>query len=157
MTVGPIFRRVLRSGIRYAPVVYGVVKDQNLGVGAAIDRSKARQEARQMARRHASAVVDGSVLEVIRKGELHWVVFSGDDAVDVYPDVPADELHDMLRFADYARRKHPADMGARAAVRRAGAKAAGRARGAAASAGRKAGDAASGAVERARGWTRRKD
>ncbi len=120
MAVGPLIRAALRAGVRYGPIVYGVVKKNREPAQAAYDRTTARVEARRIARQAAESTSNGSVLRVIRDGEPRWVVFSGDEPVDVYPRREGDNLADLVRYADLTQRQAPSEMGASAAIRSTG-------------------------------------
>lgn len=139
MAIGPLIRMALRTGVRYGPMVYGAVKKNREPVQAAYDRASERTEARRIARQAAESTLDGSVLKVIRDGEPRWVVFSGDEPVDVYPRRDGDNLADLIRYADLSQRVTPAEMSASSSFRQQGA-----------SALRKTGDAASRALGKLR-------
>ncbi|WP_084678472.1 hypothetical protein [Actinopolymorpha alba] len=92
--------------VKYGPLVYEAVKYGREPAQRAIQKALARQGNRRQALRHATTVVDGSVLRVFHQAEPVWVVFAGDAAVASYPpvDVP---LPAVLEHADLSLRVRP--------------------------------------------------
>ncbi|QBI19234.1 hypothetical protein ER308_06555 [Egibacter rhizosphaerae] len=83
---------------------------------------------RRLAVLHADSVVAGRVSREVIEGDIHWVVWRGDDPVEAYPPVEV-PLDLALADRDRTRPRSPEDLPARR-LRRAGAersRAAGRA------------------------------
>lgn len=74
---------------------------------------------RRLAVLHAETVVDGTFLHHLLDGEPHWVVWSGDETVAVYPPWEGD-LDEALRHVDRSRRRRPAELPTRVARDRVG-------------------------------------
>lgn len=117
MAIGPLIRMALRAGVRYGPFIYGAVKKNKEPLQQSYARTAERTEARRIARQAAGTTANGTVLKVIRDGEPRWVVFSGDEPVDVYPRRDGDNLADLVRYADLTQRMSPSEMGAGSAIR----------------------------------------
>lgn len=120
MAVGPLIRMALRAGVRYGPIVYGAVKKNKEPVQQAVSRTTERSESRRIARQAAEATSDGTVLKVIKDGEPRWVVFSGEEPMDVYPRRDGDNLADLVRYADLAQRVRPSELRTSAALKQTG-------------------------------------
>lgn len=139
MAVGPLIRMALRAGVRYGPIVYGAVKKNKEPVQEAYNRTAERTESRRIARQAAESTVNGTVLKVIKDGEPRWVVYSGDQPVDVYPRREGDNLEDLVRYADLSQRVHPSELSTGSALKQTGGAAL-----------KKTGDAAATALKRLR-------
>ncbi|HVM20284.1 MAG TPA: hypothetical protein VM307_10020 [Egibacteraceae bacterium] len=71
-----------------------------------------QQRWRQLAVVHADSVVDGSLKKLVLSAQPHWVVWSGDEAVAVYPPFDGD-LDEALRNVDLGKRVRPDEMPSR--------------------------------------------
>ena len=87
MAVGPLIRAALRAGVRYGPIVYGVVKKNREPAQAAYDRTTARVEARRIARQAAESGHSAAeeMLLLATHGMLHLLGY--DHATDAEREV----------------------------------------------------------------------
>lgn len=106
---GRLVGSAIRLGAKYAPQVWVASKALREPAKEAAQKVVASERARRSALGHARTITDGSILKVYKGDQSHWLVFSGDTAVTVYP--PADvPLSALLRGADLTRRIRPTDQ-----------------------------------------------
>lgn len=106
MKIGPIVKTAAQAGklaVKYGPQAK-IAWDKGGKQGAAAARKRALSlNARRRALKHASGLVDGSVLKVAPEGKTVYVVFTGERPVAAYPsqDLP---FAAMLEHADLTKR-----------------------------------------------------
>jgi len=110
---GRLARNVIKYGVRYGPVAFEAVKHGREPAQHAVQAALARRTARKTAIEHAGTLREGSLLKVVHEGRPLWFVFSGDEIVATYPQVPVASYGDLLRHADLANRVRPQDLPAR--------------------------------------------
>lgn len=82
---------------------------------AAAQRAVAKAHARRTALKHADTVVDGGVVKVFDRGEVHWVVFSAETPVASYPPAHG-ELATLVAHADLSKKLSPQEFRERRAA-----------------------------------------
>jgi hypothetical protein len=108
-----LVKNAVKYGVRYGPMVFEAVKHGREPAQEAIQAALAKRSARKKALEHAQTVRDGSLLKVIKDGEVIFFVFSGDAIVTTYPSVPQSTYPELLRHADLDRRESAAVLAAR--------------------------------------------
>jgi hypothetical protein len=103
-----LVKNAVRYGVRYGPVVFEAVKHGREPAQQAVQAALAKRTARRKAAEHAATVRDGTVLKVIHEGRPVWFVFSADEIIATYPQVPVASYPDLLRHADLGHRQKPA-------------------------------------------------
>jgi hypothetical protein len=109
---GRLVKNVVKYGVRYGPVAFEAVKHGREPAQQALQSAMARRTARKTAAEHAGTVRDGSLLKVLHEGRPVWFVFSGDEIVATYPQVPVPTYGTLLKHADLANRIRPEDLAA---------------------------------------------
>jgi hypothetical protein len=107
---GRLARTAIRYGVRYGPVAVAAIKHGREPAQQAVQSVLARRNARKIAIEHARTLREGTVLKVMHESSPVWFVFSGDEIVATYPQVPMASYGDLLRHTDLANRIRPADM-----------------------------------------------
>jgi hypothetical protein len=107
---GRLARTAIRYGVRYGPVAVAAIKHGREPAQQAVQSVLARRNARKIAIEHARTLRDGTVLKVMHESRPVWFVFSGDEIVATYPQVPMASYGDLLRHTDLANRIRPEDM-----------------------------------------------
>jgi hypothetical protein len=107
---GQLVKAAIKYGVRYGPVAFEAFKHGREPAQQAVQSVLARRNARKIAVEHAKTLREGTVLKVMRDGDPVWFVFSGDEIVATYPQVPMDSYGDLLRHTDLANRIRPEDM-----------------------------------------------
>lgn len=100
---GPI---VIGLAQKYGPQVWDQVKTQRDPVEKLVQARVAKGNQRKKAMAHAVTVRDGSVLRVFHDNESHWVVFTADTPIAVYPPAQAG-FEQLLEHADLVTRVRP--------------------------------------------------
>jgi hypothetical protein len=103
---GKLAKNVVKYGVRYGPMAFEAVKHGREPAQQAIQAALAKRTARKKAIEHALTVRDGSLLKVIKDGQVIFFVFSGDAIVTTYPPVPQSTYPELLRHADLDRREN---------------------------------------------------
>ena len=98
---------VLREAAKYAPAAKTAFEAVREPVSGVVNGRRDRMLARRDAYREAATVVDGSVLLVLKRGQPRWVVYSRDEAISVHPHTESDDLRELTRYADLAKRETP--------------------------------------------------
>ena len=93
----------VRLGVKYGPQVWVATQAVREPVREAMGKAMASEKARRSALAHAKSLADGSILKTYKGDASHWVVFSADEPVSVYPptDMP---LSTLLQQADLTKR-----------------------------------------------------
>jgi hypothetical protein len=93
----------VKLGVKYGPQIWVATQALREPVKEAVGKSMASERARRSALAHAKSLADGSILKVYKGDAAHWVVFSADEPVTVYPptDMP---LSTLLQRADLTKR-----------------------------------------------------
>lgn len=107
---GRLMRTAIKYGVRYGPVAFEAIKHGREPAQQAVQSVIARRSARKTAIEHARTLREGTVLKVINDGRPVWFVFSGDEIIATYPQVPMAQYGDLLRHTDLANRTKPEDM-----------------------------------------------
>lgn len=101
--VGPVAKGAVKYGVKYGPQAK-LAWDHGGKHAQEAAREKVRAiSARRTAFEKAGTVVAGSVLKQIHSGKQVWVVFSGDEPVDVFPETAVD-LTELVKHADLGAR-----------------------------------------------------
>jgi hypothetical protein len=100
-----LVKNAIKYGVRYGPMAFEAVKHGREPAQQAIQAALAKRSARKKAIEHALTVRDGSLLKVIKDGQVIFFVFSGDAIVTTYPPVPQSTYPELLRHADLDRRE----------------------------------------------------
>jgi len=79
----------------------------------AVQAALAKRSAHRKAIEHALTVRDGSLLKVMKDGQVLYFVFSGDAIVTTYPPVPQSSYPELLKHSDLDRRESAVVLGAR--------------------------------------------
>src|SRR3981189_1117147 len=101
---GRLVKNAVKYGVRYGPMAFEALKHGREPAQQAIQAALAKRSARKKAIEHALTVRDGSLLKVIKAGQVIFFVFSGDAIVTTYPQVPQSSYPELLRHADLDRR-----------------------------------------------------
>jgi hypothetical protein len=109
-----LVKNAVRYGVRYGPMAFEAVKHGREPAQQALQAALAKRTARKKAIEHALTVRDGSLLKVIKDGQVIFFVFSDDAIVTTYPAVPQQSYPDLLRHADLDRREKAVDLAVRA-------------------------------------------
>ena len=112
-TRGRLVKNAVKYGVRYGPMAFEAVKHGREPAQQAIQAALAKRSARKKAIEHALTVRDGSLLKVIKDGQVIFFVFSGDAIVTTYPQVPQSSYPELLRHADLDRRESAAELAPR--------------------------------------------
>lgn len=107
---GQLVKTAIKYGVRYGPVAFEAFKHGREPAQQAVQSVLARRNARKIAVEHAKTLREGTVLKVMNEGHPVWFVFSGDEIVGTYPQVPMASYGDLLRHTDLANRVRPEDM-----------------------------------------------
>ena len=107
---GQLVKTAIKYGVRYGPVAFEAFKHGREPAQQAVQSVLARRNARKIAVEHAKTLREGTVLKVMNEGHPVWFVFSGDEIVATYPQVPMASYGDLLRHTDLANRIRPEDM-----------------------------------------------
>ena len=107
---GQLVKTAIKYGVRYGPVAFEAFKHGREPAQQAVQSVLARRNARKIAVEHAKTLREGTVLKVMNEGHPVWFVFSGDEIVATYPQVPMTSYPDLLRHTDLANRVRPEDM-----------------------------------------------
>jgi hypothetical protein len=108
-----LVKNAVRYGVRYGPMAFEAVKHGREPAQQALQAALAKRTARKKAIEHALTVRDGSLLKVIKDGQVIFFVFSDDAIVTTYPAVPQQSYPDLLRHADLDRREKAVDLAIR--------------------------------------------
>jgi hypothetical protein len=108
-----LVKNAVKYGVRYGPMVFEAVKHGREPAQQAVQAALAKRSARRKAIEHALTVRDGSLLKVMKDGQVLYFVFSGDAIVTTYPPVPQSSYPELLKHADLDRRESAAVLGAR--------------------------------------------
>lgn len=92
--------------VKYGPQAQLLWKHVAAPATAAAGHTFAAQTARRTALKHADTVVGGAILNVMREGETYWVVFSGGEPVEAYPQAPV-PLPQLIAHADLSKKMTP--------------------------------------------------
>ena len=103
-------RNAIKYGVRYGPVAFEAVKHGREPAQQAVQSVLARRNARKTAIEHARTLREGTVLKVVHEGRPIWFVFSGDEIITTYPQVPMAQYGELIRHTDLANRTKPDDM-----------------------------------------------
>jgi hypothetical protein len=103
-------RNALKYGVKYGPLAYEAFKHGKEPAQQAVQQAMARRSARKTAIEHADTLRNGTVLKVMHEGRPIWFVFSDDEIIATYPQVPMAQYGDLLRHTDLANRVKPQDM-----------------------------------------------
>ena len=106
-------KNVVKYGVRYGPLLVQAAKYGREPAQQALQAAMAKRSARKKAVEHALTVRDGSLLKVIKDGQVIYFVFSGDAIVTTYPPVPQSSYPDLLRHADLEQRETAVVLAAR--------------------------------------------
>jgi hypothetical protein len=106
-------RTAVKYGVRYGPMAFEAVKHGREPAQQAVQAALAKRSARRKAIEHALTVRDGSLLKVMKDGQVLYFVFSGDAIVTTYPPVPQSSYPELLRHSDLDRRESALVLGAR--------------------------------------------
>lgn len=98
-------KNAVRYGVRYGPMAFEAVKHGREPAQQALQAALAKRTARKKAIEHALTVRDGSLLKVMKDGQVVFFVFSNDAIVTTYPPTPQSTYPDLLRHADLDRRE----------------------------------------------------
>ena len=98
----------VRLGIKYGPQIWVATQALREPAKEAINKAVSSEKARRQAMAHAASLSEGSILKVYKGDRAHWVVFSADESVTVYPaaDLP---LSTLVERADLTKRIRPQD------------------------------------------------
>lgn len=103
-----VITTAVKLGAKYGPQIWVASKALREPAKEAANKVISSEKARKSAAAHAASLSDGSILKVYRGDHAHWLVFSGDTAVTVYP--PTDvTLTALLQGADLTKRIRPTD------------------------------------------------
>jgi hypothetical protein len=109
MKLGPIVKTAAQAGklaVKYGPQAK-IAWDKGGKQGAAAARKRAMSlNARRKALKHASGLVEGSVLKVAPQGRTVYVVFTGERPVAAYP-VQELPFAALIEHADLTKRIRP--------------------------------------------------
>jgi hypothetical protein len=96
----------LKLGVKYGPQIWVATQALREPAKEAVGKAMASERARRSAMAHAKSLAEGSILKVYKGDASHWVVFSADDPITVYPptDLP---LSVLLERADLTKRIRP--------------------------------------------------
>ena len=103
---GKVAVTAFKLGVKYGPQIWVATQALREPAKEAVGKAMSSERARRTAMAHAKSLADGSILKVYKGDASHWVVFSADDPVTVYPptDMP---LSTLLDRADLAKRIRP--------------------------------------------------
>lgn len=105
-----LMRTAIKYGVRYGPVAFEAIKHGREPAQQAVQTVIARRSARRTAIEHAATLREGTVLKVMHEGRPVWFVFSGDEIIATYPQMPVAQYGDLIRHTDLANRTKPEDM-----------------------------------------------
>jgi hypothetical protein len=96
----------LKLGVKYGPQIWVATQALREPAKEAVGKAMSSERARRSAMAHAKSLAEGSILKVYKGDASHWVVFSADDPITVYPptDLP---LGLLLERADLTKRIRP--------------------------------------------------
>jgi hypothetical protein len=105
---GKIVAQGVRLGIKYGPQIWVATQALREPAKEAIAKAVASEKARRQAMAHATSLSEGSILKVYKGDQAHWVVYSSDEPLTVYPatEVP---LSTLVQRADVTKRIRPED------------------------------------------------
>ena len=98
--------RAAKLAAKYGPHVVAAVKVAGPTAREAVEVQRKRLENRHFAFDKARTLTRGSVLRQRDGKDVVWVVFTGDEAIAVYPEVST-PIPDLVRRADLAKRVTP--------------------------------------------------
>jgi hypothetical protein len=101
---GKLAKNLIKYSVRYGPFVIEAVKHGREPAQQAVQAAWAKLSARRKGTEHALTVREGSLLKVIKDGEVIFFVFSGDAIVTTYPQVPQSAYPELLRHSDLDQR-----------------------------------------------------
>jgi hypothetical protein len=105
---GKIVAQGVRLGIKYGPQIWVATQALREPAKEALAKAVTSEKARRQAMAHATSLSEGSILKVYKGDQAHWVVFSADEPLTVYPatDVP---LGTLVQHVDLTKRIRPED------------------------------------------------
>ena len=105
---GKVAVTAFKLGVKYGPQIWVATQALREPTKEAVSKAVSSEKARRTAMAHAKSLADGSILKVYKGDASHWVVFSADEPVTVYPptDMP---LGTLLDRADLTKRIRPDD------------------------------------------------
>jgi hypothetical protein len=103
---GKVAVTALKLGVKYGPQIWVATQALREPAKEAVGKAMASERARRSAMAHAKSLAEGSIHQVYTGDASHWVVFSADDPITVYPptDLP---LSVLLERADLTKRIRP--------------------------------------------------
>lgn len=103
-----VITTAVKLGTKYGPQIWVASKALREPAKEAAHKIIASEKARKSALSHARSLSGGSILKVYVGEHAHWVVFTGDTAVSVYPAANV-QLATLLTGSDLTKRIRPTD------------------------------------------------
>ena len=105
---GKVAVTAFKLGVKYGPQIWVATQALREPAKEAVSKAMSSEKARRAAMAHAKSLADGSILKVYKGDASHWVVFSADEPVTVYPADRHAARH-AARRADLTKRIRPDD------------------------------------------------